>query len=809
MNRIKTFISVIMLAAAAASCTSSQEKDAEETTAEQTATTPATEATDVQQEEQPVVVSGSKAGLRAYYDLPHLREFYEEFQGMEYTEPPALNVPEDLSSLSYEDLRLLRNEMFARNGHLFSDGFLRGYFNRYKWYMPVFDVDTFKVMMTEEEQALVKQLLAEEEKRKEKKYTERAGLQLLNADLVVNRKQFKSVDPKIMQDLQKDNFSIVATGRSMPFYIYDQNAYQFVPHYITTDLYLFILHKYFSVFLEKLDENYMSKQLNDILQLAMKEVQQRNNNADTPVTDAYEWLETYLALALYAGGDRTPAFPAAFDAVAREEISSMGAEGSAVFIPNRFVSYTELMPRGHYTKSEVLQNYFRRFKWISLNGVDLKDDNGMRGLIMLAHIIRTTPDLYEKYKEYTGTVERLAGQEDNVSLKDMISAVGGHEGSPEQLVSPEGLAAVRESLQGLNKERIKKVFGEEFKTPEKTTTRVHFLSATYSVSGEVFSRLVHINDQKSKRPFPKGLDIPAVFGNVTAEHILLEEYREGEGWPDYKPRLQSLQQQFKNFEGWDHNYGTIGLKTALTAASEEASYPDFMKSDEYNRKELSTMLSSWTHIKHDLVLYQEKPFAAEAGQGGGPEPPKHYSYVEPNLVFWDQALRLVEWLQQLAELDDSYKYQLQRIRQLGELLQTVANKQIKGEAVTEQEYRELHWVGGTIEHLLLSLLETDHLPEREKSMALIADVYQYNLVNLNVAVGHADDIYVLVPLNGEYHIARGSVFSYYEFKDKQLFTDEAWRARVNQGTTPARPEWLHPIINQQLPPLEGQMEYRY
>ena len=32
----------------------------------------------------------------------------------------------------------------------------------------------------------------------------------------------------------------------------------------------------------------------------------------------------------------------------------------------------------------------------------------------------------------------------------------------------------------------------------------------------------------------------------------------------------------------------------------------------------------------------------------------------------------------------------------------------------------------TIEYILLDLLETDHLPDRENSMALIADVYVYN-----------------------------------------------------------------------------------
>jgi hypothetical protein len=75
------------------------------------------------------------------------------------------------------------------------------------------------------------------------------------------------------------------------------------------------------------------------------------------------------------------------------------------------------------------------------------------------------------------------------------------------------------------------------------------------------------------------------------------------------------------------------------------------------------LFSSW--VKHDLILYQEKPYAAEAGQGGGPEPPKHYSYVEPNLEFWNESLSLVEWLKKLSHYDPTFASQLQSITDIG------------------------------------------------------------------------------------------------------------------------------------------------
>lgn len=170
------------------------------------------------------------------------------------------------------------------------------------------------------------------------------------------------------------------------------------------------------------------------------------------------------------------------------------------------------------------------------------------------------------------------------------------------------------------------------------------------------------------------MDVPAAFGNKTAQNIITNEYKDIEAWSDYLPRLVKLQKQFSAFTDWDNNYGYKGVQTALSAYAEKDNYPNFMKTDAYNRKELSTTLASWTHIKHDLILYQEKPFAAESGQGGGPEPPQHYSYVEPNIVFWETALELIDWLENLASKESTFNDELRRIKELGIYLEIFLRK---------------------------------------------------------------------------------------------------------------------------------------
>ncbi len=750
---------------------------------------------------------GAKGYLKKYYEIPHIQEFYE-WQDMKYQIWEPKKFPEDLSVLSYDELRLLRNEIYARNGHLFDDAFLRGHFNRSKWYMPIFDVDDFEVILSEEEQELISKIKEEEEKRKElKTITDKNRLELYNADLIVNKKQFKEIPQKVQNDFSNQNFSILEANRSMPFYTYDENAYEYIPHYITTDLYLFILHKYFSTSLEKLDENFMYVQLKTILEEASYKLSALAKNEDNKnLKSSLEWAQMYTATAQYAMGEKKYVVP---DDYALEFDSEKEAinliQGEPSFIPNILVNYKELKPRGHYTKSDTLKKYFKGFKWISLNGINIKNKKELKGLITMAYAIKSDQNLYEKYQQYVSIIEKLAGQEDNLSMANLIQALG--DTNLEETLSDTNVNKIITYLDGLDKERVKRVFGKEFKNEEKEIKRLFFLSSTYSITGEIFSRLVHVDDLNSKRPFPNGLDLPAVFNNKTAEEILFNEYKYGDKWSEFNERLSSLQEQFYKFEDWDNNYGYKGVQTALQAASEDDRYPDYMKTNAYNRKELSTALASWAHIKHDLILYQEKPFAAESGQGGGPEPPQHYSYVEPNLRFWDTALELVKWLENISKFDSTFASELKEIKDLGEKLRLVAYQQVEGKTVSSEIYDELHHVGGTIEYILFGLLETDHLSEREKSMALIADVYSYKRSNLNVAVGHADDIYVIVPINGEYYISRGSIFSYHEFIG-EIFDDDQWKSKVKKGNIPDRPKWIQPIINDNIKGLEGQLEFR-
>jgi hypothetical protein len=204
-----------------------------------------------------------------------------------------------------------------------------------------------------------------------------------------------------------------------------------------------------------------------------------------------------------------------------------------------------------------------------------------------------------------------------------------------------------------------------------------------------------------------------------------------------------------------------------------------------------------------MILYTEQPFAAEmGGPGGGPPPPIQLSYVEPNITFWKKAIELLDLqqreLSEIGMMTDESRELNSELKKVAAFLLDISKKELYKENITEKEFSDMSWIGGQIERLTFQILGTDHLPEREKQIALTADVYAYgdtlpNDTILEEAIGKADEIYVIAEINGLPYLTKGACFSYYEFQSKSRLTDEEWQNRIAEGKTPSRPDWLNDI----------------
>lgn len=93
--------------------------------------------------------------------------------------------------------------------------------------------------------------------------------------------------------------------------------------------------------------------------------------------------------------------------------------------------------------------------------------------------------------------------------------------------------------------------------------------------------------------------------------------------------------------------------------------------------------------------------------------------------------------------------------------------------------------------LLMQGLNYNTLTQDDRDMALVADIHSADPLAFTVACGHADDLIAIVPIEGKLYLARGPVFSYYEFTVpmSERLTDEKWKAMLRDGKAPDRPFW--------------------
>jgi hypothetical protein len=341
---------------------------------------------------------------------------------------------------------------------------------------------------------------------------------------------------------------------------------------------------------------------------------------------------------------------------------------------------------------------------------------------------------------------------------------------------------------------------EEFLTRKKLL----FTAGRYTFDAEILQRLTHVTEPAPKRPFPKSLDVFAAMGNKTAEDILLNEYNENQKWEVYSDSLNVLKSKFAGFGEWNKSVYNKKMETVLTLQKPNKNYPYFMQVPNWQRKNLNTMLASWTELKHDMILYIEQPIAAEMGDGGEIPPPQKIAYVEPQVDFWRKCKDILalneKMLLENNVLSEKIKSRNDKLIAMADFLLKVSDKELKKQNITDEELEKLSFLGGEIEGLTLNILESDKMSVKDivspdRYISVVADVYTYRTDCLEEGVGLGDEIYVVADINGLLYLTRGAVFSHYEFiqpTDSRL-TDEEWQKQVLDGKEPPHAPWMNAI----------------
>jgi hypothetical protein len=640
-----------------------------------------------------------------------------------------------------------------------------------------------------------------------------------------------------LERLARDGF-VVSPGVEKEFFtLYEKARYANVPIFVTSDSLLHVYHLLFDKVLRTAEVQYFIPLLRDLNQsLLARADEQYQTLQGTNWEDAARRTVAFVGVAsrLLDPDVQVPQYAA--DLVEAELALVEDAAGimpSPMFPGLKYgEDYTQYIPRGHYTRSDDLKAYFKSMMWYGRMTFRLKTDDPevgraeTRSALLLVHTLRTAkvngrPALEAWADLYSPTVF-FVGRSDDLTVlqyEGIVDAVYGEDVTVNALADDALLDTFIEEANKLPPPLILGMVIMDTDEIEETTKGLRFMGQRFVPDAYIFRQLIYRNvgTREHRRGLPMGLDILAAMGSERAYQILDEM---GEtGYKNYPQQMQKVWEWLSGLgvEEWTETLYNSWLYCFYPLLEVPGDgYPAFMQSPAWLDKQLNTSLGSWAELKHDTILYAKQVYAE---LGGGPPPPEPIpprGYVEPVPHFYARLAALTAMTREgldsrglLSELDNS---SLQRLEDLARSFQVMAEKELRGEPLTEEEYRIIRFYGGELEHLTMAAADTDaedpfapRYMDEEPQAAVIADVATDpdpdsdgapNPVVLEVAVGRINEIHAVVPVveeDGTIYLqaAKGGVFSYYEFPwpiDDRL-TDEQWRRMLDEGEAPSLPEW--------------------
>jgi Protein of unknown function (DUF3160) len=447
------------------------------------------------------------------------------------------------------------------------------------------------------------------------------------------------------QILGQRGFVLSGTQRFPSFvYGYESLYLADLPLYVSADSILYALHQSYDDLLETIETSVLIPDLTTLLDGMRSELgsgagadldPSARADADLYLTVAKSLLAGELQPSTLGGSGAKELFDAAMAASGEKEI--------ALFDAKRHVDFSQFEPRGHYTDSEQLSNYFRAMIWlgrIDFRIIETQPDQSQvfyRRQLEGAYVLRSlvTSAALAKWKRVHDTIGAFVGEPDNMTLPEL-----------DGLLSDLGLSSAA-GLAGLSDAKIAQAIVDGGYGLQRIASRIMInglpngtmplasafllFGQRYVIDSHVFSNVVYDRVQHGSvyRMMPNPLDVGfAALGNDQAGLLLAPEL---EKYP-YAPDLASMRILADAHPAafWKENLYNLwlgGLRalapTPDVADPAQAGLPAVAGTEAWGRRLLETELASWAELRHDTILYAKQSYTG----GASCEFPD--AYVEP------------------------------------------------------------------------------------------------------------------------------------------------------------------------------------
>jgi hypothetical protein len=347
------------------------------------------------------------------------------------------------------------------------------------------------------------------------------------------------------------------------------------------------------------------------------------------------------------------------------------------------------------------------------------------------------------------------------------------------------------------------------------TKGLRLMGQRFVPDASIFRQLIYRNvgTPDNRRGLPMGLDLMAGMGSERAYQILDQSGQTSfKNYPQQMEKVRSWLSSLDVSEWTETLYNSWIYTFYPLLDTPGEGYPAFMRSQSWQDKQLNSALGSWAELKHDTILYAKQVYAEMGGGPPAPSPVPPPGSVAPVPQFYARLAALtsmtIDGLDSRGLLAETDRTSLNVLLNLAQSFQVMAEKELAGQPLTQEEYDQIRYYGGSLEQLVMASADTELgeefarlYMEEEPQAAVIADVATDPDASggpavLEEGIGRISEIHVVVPVIQDdgsmmLQVAKGGVFTYYEFPwpAADRLTDEKWRGMLDSGQAPALPGW--------------------
>ncbi|MEM4218374.1 MAG: DUF3160 domain-containing protein, partial [Candidatus Methanomethylicaceae archaeon] len=265
--------------------------------------------------------------------------------------------------------------------------------------------------------------------------------------------------------------------------------------------------------------------------------------------------------------------------------------------------YSQYIPRGHYTRNERLERYFRSMMWYGRMAFRITPREGSeKGIEETARAILITAGMkrlsingqpaIEIWDRIYSPTAFFVGKADDLTIIEYLELMERVFGPNYASLSPDDLteeAKVKEFIELAKELRNPMINSSLVWQGEKTevvTKGFRFMGQRFIPDSYMFQQLVH--DAVYGRLLPKGLDVMAVMGSDRALDILLNVYDE-DRYENYEDQIKKLRSYLNKMdeEIWAQNLYWNWLYVLMPLLGPKGGgYPIFMQSKAWLDKDL-------------------------------------------------------------------------------------------------------------------------------------------------------------------------------------------------------------------------------